>query len=268
MDLRGGEAPALNRSTLTVTARPMRYLNHAHSTLAAIIMVVAPLAVFGQGPDTLEVELKPKTQAHPFFGRGEDSCYVIDGLEARELTFVRGRRYVFHINTMDSNWILYLSRSEIGEGTEPISRGLPTRPYAYSGDYFPYTPVAQSPDLAYYQSSRHIFAGGKIHIVDSLPSAVNESDATTAASLRARAWIAGEGSRVTIQYSLTRPGVLRFELFDGLGRSITTKDLGEHTAGERINSIDLWKLPSGFYLYRLTMLSDRSSVTGTLRIAR
>ena len=246
----------------------MTHLNRGHAAYLVILMTVASTVVVAQSPDTLEVELAPKTQAHPFFGRGEDSCYVIDGLEARELTFVRGKRYVFHINTMDSNWIFYLSRSEVGRSMEPISRGLPTRSYAYSGDYFPYTPVKESPDIAYYQSGRHYYAGGKINIVDSLPSAVDASDAATSPSLRARAWTAAGGSRLTVQYSLPRPSTLRLELFDALGRSITTEDLGEHTVGERVTSVEIAGLVPGFYLYRLTMLVDGLSVTGSIVFAR
>lgn len=266
--MRSQEAPTPYRPSFTEIEQPMTHLNRRHAAFLVILMTVASTVVVAQSPDTLEVELDRKSPTHPFYGSGADSCYVIDGVEARELTFVRGRRYVFHINAMDSNWIFYLSRKDIGFGSDAISVGLPTRYYAFSGDYFPYMPVAESPDIAYYQSSRHFRAGGKISIVDSLPSAVDASGTTTAALLRARAWTAAGGSRLTVQYSLPRPSTLRLEIFDALGRSITTEDLGEHAVGERVTSVEIAGLVPGFYLYRLTMLVDGLSVTGSIVFAR
>lgn len=54
-----------------------------------------------------------------------------------------------------------------------------------------------------------------------------------------------------ISYRLSRPGHVRLEVFDLLGRRVATLDEGSMSAGSHRAVMKAWQLPAGTYLYRL-----------------
>ena len=62
----------------------------------------------------------------------------------------------------------------------------------------------------------------------------------------------------TIRYSMPQAGVVTLKVFDVLGRSIATIDIGEQNAGERQIDFHATNLSSGIYFYRLEMRGAQS----------
>ena len=62
----------------------------------------------------------------------------------------------------------------------------------------------------------------------------------------------------TIRFTMPEAGSVTLVVFDVLGRSIATVDLGEQTVGERQIDFHATNLSSGVYLYRLEMRGARS----------
>jgi len=115
--------------------------------------------------DTFGVTVTQKNSTHPQFGIGSAFGYVIDGVQGKELTLVRGRTYAFNVSAVMAEHPFYLTTSSVGTGLLPIP------PDNTSTDIMMYfTPTASTPNLIYYNCEAHPSMGWKINIVNSATS--------------------------------------------------------------------------------------------------
>ncbi len=63
----------------------------------------------------------------------------------------------------------------------------------------------------------------------------------------------------TISFSLPRNSETRLEVFDLLGRTVESRDLGTLSAGDHAVSFDASRMASGVYFYRVTTQSGSLS---------
>ena len=93
------------------------------------------------------VSVTPKSAAHPFFGLGHPSGYLVDGVEGKEITLVRGLTYYFDVNATGFPFII--STDSVGGDTlnEITSGVFNSRVQAGT---LQFTPSNSLPSLLYY----------------------------------------------------------------------------------------------------------------------
>lgn len=111
------------------------------------------------------IEVAPKTAAHPFFGQGSTNGYTVNGVEGRSLTLVRGVTYSFNINATGFPFIISTD-SVAGNYTNEVLNGV-TGSRTTSGT-LTFTPNATHPSLLYYASGTQARMGYRLRIVDGL----------------------------------------------------------------------------------------------------
>lgn len=117
---------------------------------------------------SFSVSVAPKTAAHPFDGLGSGHGYVIDGVEGKELTLMRGITYTFNVNTPGHPF--HISTDDEGGNTaNEITDGV-TDSQTTNG-VLTFTPNSSHPSLLYYTCAVHTYMGYKINIVDGVNSA-------------------------------------------------------------------------------------------------
>ncbi|MEJ2651898.1 MAG: hypothetical protein P8173_08925 [Gammaproteobacteria bacterium] len=104
-----------------------------------------------------------KDPSHPYYGRGHDIGFVVDGVQGKELVLTRGVTYTFHVDT-NVQHDFYFSTSPYGRGAGTLTDGI-TGQYTYRGTVT-FTPSASTPDVVYYECRNHAYMGGKIHIAN------------------------------------------------------------------------------------------------------
>jgi len=104
-----------------------------------------------------------KDPSHPFYGRGHEMGFIVDGVQGKELVLTRGVPYVFHVDT-NVQHDFYFTTSPAGRGAGTVTDGIKGQ-FTYRGTVT-FTPGASSPDLMYYQCRNHQYMGGKIHIAN------------------------------------------------------------------------------------------------------
>lgn len=109
------------------------------------------------------VNVGPKDASHPYFGRGHDMGFSVDGVEGRELVLTRGVEYTFHVDT-DIKHDFYFTTSPVGRGAGTVTDGISGQ-FTYRGDVT-FTPTASTPEVMYYECRNHKYMGGKIHIAN------------------------------------------------------------------------------------------------------
>ena len=104
-----------------------------------------------------------KTPEHPFYGKGHDIGFIVDGVPGKELVLERGKTYKIVVNTNPKHDV-YISTKDIGWGSTPWTDGVEGM-YTYKGT-ITFTPNDKTPDVLYYSCRNHPFMGGKIDIVN------------------------------------------------------------------------------------------------------
>ncbi len=122
---------------------------------AAQVMVVPP--------NTFVVEVQEKTDQHPYYGKGSQLGFVVDGVPGKAIVVQRGKTYTFRVRT-NIKHDFYLSRKDVGWGSAVFSRGVEGQ-FTYKGDVS-FTPDEQTPDTLYYECRNHQYMGGRIVVVD------------------------------------------------------------------------------------------------------
>ena len=115
------------------------------------------------GPDHFVITTKPKTSAHPLFGKGHKMGFLVNNEEGKEVVLERGKTYRFDVAT-DPKHDVYISLKEIGWGSVPYSEGIQGM-YTYKGT-MTIKPDEKTPDILFYSCRNHPYMGGKIHIVN------------------------------------------------------------------------------------------------------
>lgn len=109
------------------------------------------------------VTVTPKTAAHPYFGVGHPSGYVIDGVEGKELTLVRGITYYFDVNA--TGFPFMITTSPTGGDTLSIVNSGVTNNKVQAG-MLTFTPSASLPSVVYYNCTNQLNVGYKINLIN------------------------------------------------------------------------------------------------------
>jgi hypothetical protein len=104
-----------------------------------------------------------KDETHPFFGKGNPLGFVINGVQGRVLTLVRGKTYTFNVSTGPMH-DFYISKGPQGWGGGTLTEGVDGN-FTYQGSVT-FSPSAATPDIVYYACRNHQFMGGEIRIVN------------------------------------------------------------------------------------------------------
>ncbi len=121
------------------------------------------LYVIPKDDHTFLVTSEPKDKTHPFYGRGLDTGFVVNGEQGREIAVTRGETYKFEVDTGVKH-DFYLSTSPQGWGSGTYTDGVKGQ-FIFEGEVT-FTPNESTPDLLYYQCRNHKYMGGKIYVLD------------------------------------------------------------------------------------------------------
>lgn len=120
------------------------------------------------GPQFFCVVQGAKTPANPNPGGFTCCTYYIDGVEAPELTLVRGETYTFKMNSVAGIHVFYISTSVLGGGVGTWTLGVTPSTGVSGNAALTFVVPASAPDQLYYQCKNHQRMGWKLNIVDSL----------------------------------------------------------------------------------------------------
>jgi hypothetical protein len=138
--------------------------------------------------DTFYVTMVRKTPTNPYYGRGDTMAYAIDGVEGKELTLQRLKTYVFKVGELPYRQYFMITRSDVGEGRDSYSRGV-TNNGAASNTHLIFTPRQDAPATLYYQDASVTYAGGRINLVDSLTSGIDNRSAPAISEAPVKAFV-------------------------------------------------------------------------------
>ncbi len=156
-------APAVTAVTKSVPAP--RVASAAPKPQASTTVATQP-----QGKETVVADRKSrtflvtadmKTAAHPYFGKGKELGFVVDGVPGKELALTRGVTYTFEVDTGIQH-DFYFTTSAVGWGGGTVTDGVKGQ-FIYRG-VATFTPSDKTPDTVFYQCRNHKFMGGKLHI--------------------------------------------------------------------------------------------------------
>jgi hypothetical protein len=150
----------------------MQFRSCCKKIIVAAMLVLGSVApTFGaaatdgaaQAQYDFSVTATTKDKTHPHFGEGGLLGFVINGVQGRSLILVRGKTYLFGVDTGPMH-DFYLATDPMGWGTAPLTAGVKGN-FTYKGT-LTFTPSAETPELIYYACRNHKFMGGEIHIVN------------------------------------------------------------------------------------------------------
>jgi tetratricopeptide (TPR) repeat protein len=162
----GGTTPQAKGQTETAppAARPQTVPKTAAPAAAKPPAPSKPRTVVADRiPREFTLTVGAKDASHPYYGRGHDIGFIVDGVQGKELVLTRGVTYTFHVDT-NVQHDFYFSTSPMGRGAGTVTDGI-TGQFTYRGDVT-FTPGDSTPDVVYYECRNHAFMGGKIHIAD------------------------------------------------------------------------------------------------------
>ncbi len=158
------------RSEPVVTAAPEPVKKAEEPAPRVVEKVVTPAAAakpaveeVPASPFTIKITAGIKDPSHPFYGIGSKKGFLANGVQGKELIFVRGKTYTFKVDTGVQH-DFYLSTSKVGWGAATYSDGVEGN-FTYNGTVT-ITPTAATPSELYYACRNHKNMGGIIHVVN------------------------------------------------------------------------------------------------------
>lgn len=147
---------------------------HRILPFAATLLIGITTSAFAESEATPAAQAEPpkydfsvvtetKDKTHPHYAEGVATGFVVDGVQGRTLTLVRGKTYTFGIDTGITH-DFYFSTKPIGWGMDTLTTGVKGN-YTYKG-VVTFTPTAETPDIVYYSCRNHKYMGGDVHIVN------------------------------------------------------------------------------------------------------
>ena len=115
------------------------------------------------GPNHFVITTAVKDASHPFYGKGDPSGFLVNGIAGKEFVIERGQTYMFEVDTGPRHDV-YLSKKEIGWGGAPLTKGVEGA-YINKGK-MTFKPTADTPNNVYYACRDHPYMGGTIHVVN------------------------------------------------------------------------------------------------------
>lgn len=210
----------------------------------ALAMILLPLIASAQ--TTFTVTTKAKTAAHPYSGVGHDEGWVIDGVEGKELTLVRGTTYTFQLQNVAEFHPFYISTSPVGAGAGPYNSGVTGAP-ATGNNIVTFTPDASAPDLLWYQCGFHPNMGWKMNIVNAT-SSVSVYPASKLSGLLSNPTPNPVRNSASLTLQVERTQQVTIALYTLVGEQIATLHDGVSTPGNPTSiTFDTGTLPNGIY---------------------
>ncbi len=114
-------------------------------------------------PNTFLVVAERKSRAHPEFGHGQDTGFVVNGVEGKELAVIRGEKYKFIVDTGVQH-DFYLTTSPVGWGAGTYTEGVEGQ-FIFRGEVS-FAPGPNTPDSLHYECRNHKYMGGKIYVLN------------------------------------------------------------------------------------------------------
>jgi tetratricopeptide (TPR) repeat protein len=114
-------------------------------------------------PNTFLITASTKTHQHPYYGRGKNIGFNVNGVPGRDVVVTRGQTYKFVVDTGVQH-DFYLTTSAAGWGAGTYTDGV-TGQFIYKGTVT-FKPNSKTPDLLYYECRNHKYMGGKIYVLD------------------------------------------------------------------------------------------------------
>jgi hypothetical protein len=212
--------------------------------LSTVLLELAATPLAAQ--TTFTVTTATKTSEHPYFGVGSAEGFVIDGVQGKEITVMRGSTYTFQLNGVPTMHPFYLTTSPVGAGMDPYTEGVVGTP-ATGNATVTFTPTSSTPDLLYYQCGFHENMGWRI--VVQTAARIDLENNATGASIALAPNPVDNSAAVTMRSS--QSGSVRIAAYDLFGREALVAYDGPIVAGERLHlSLDASALASGAYELR------------------
>ena len=115
------------------------------------------------GPADFMITSATKDKTHPYYEKGSDTGFVVNGVQGGALVLVRGKTYTFDVETGVMH-DFYIATKAVGWGASTLTEGVKGN-FTYKG-FVIFTPTAKTPDTVYYACRNHKYMGGEIHIVN------------------------------------------------------------------------------------------------------
>ncbi len=163
------QEPPKSETAAIPAAEPARQTEAAEPRVIEKVVTaeaVAPDAPVGEVPashNTFNITAGQKDPTHPFYGIGSKLGFSANGIQGKELIFVRGQSYTFKVDTGVQH-DFYLSTSKVGWGAATYSEGVSGN-FTYNG-IVTITPTGSTPSELYYACRNHKNMGGAIHVVN------------------------------------------------------------------------------------------------------
>jgi hypothetical protein len=195
------------------------------------------------------IDVTPKTAAHPFFAQGNVNGYSVNGIEGRALTLVRGVTYTFNVNATGFPFIISTD-SIAGNYTGEVLSGV-TGSRVQTG-FLTFTPNNTHPSLLYYASGTGTLMGYRLNIVDGL-SSTSLADLCTGVYTVRVVDAAGCSGQVTTYVAENAQLIASCSATDatcfGGDGSITVSATG---GSEPYSGVGTFNVPAGNYTYTVT----------------
>ncbi|MEM6783098.1 MAG: hypothetical protein AAF624_05115 [Bacteroidota bacterium] len=224
-------------------------LLYRSALVAFALLLLVPIVPQAQAQDvtTFTVVVERKTSAHPYSGQGHPDGYVIDGVEANEVTLVRGQTYVFQLQNVSAIHPFYLSTSATGAGAQFYDDGVQNNGVS-GNEAVTFTVPMSAPDELWYQCVIHAFMGWRMNIVN---PTTTDDDALPGAVTLAPAFPNPFADATALSLQLDRAAAIQAEAFDRLGRRVAVLYDGTLTTGTHTLRFDGAALPNGAYVIRV-----------------
>ncbi|RMH23003.1 MAG: hypothetical protein D6698_00250 [Gammaproteobacteria bacterium] len=114
-------------------------------------------------PKIFRIGVTKKDETHPFYGKGAQMGFTVDGEQGKPIVLTRGVTYKFDVET-NVKHDFYFSTSPAGWGAGTVTDGIKGQ-FTYRGTVR-VTPSDKTPDIIYYGCRNHKFMGGKVYIAN------------------------------------------------------------------------------------------------------
>jgi hypothetical protein len=213
---------------------------------ALLLLLMLPAAAAAQ--TTFTVTVGPKTASNPYFNRGSDQTYYINGIEAQQLVLTRGQTYTFQMSNVPAFHPFYITTSDVGAGDGQWDEGV-TGNLATGNQVLTFTPSAITPAILFYQCGAHQYMGWEISVQGT--SGVRDDGGYRTASVTTTPNPTMSGAVATV--ALPKSANVIVTVHDVLGRAVATLYDGVIDGGSaRQFAIDGGSLAPGLYEIRVS----------------
>ncbi len=122
----------------------------------------------GGSKTKFNLTIEKKTDEHPYFGKGSENGYAVNGTQGKTLLLKRGKKYTFQMKSVPETHPFYLATDtelgRVGEGEDAYFGDEVDGQFSVGTETLVFEPNDETPDTLYYQCGVHPYMGGKIEI--------------------------------------------------------------------------------------------------------